>query len=93
MNVYIIINSRFNFWFIFATCITLIHKLQNSHGTKQVNNPKLLKAKARPSTKIEIRDRTTSKFIEKHKQKLNQQSKGPFQKVILKDNALNLTSP
>ena len=44
--------------------------------------PKLFKAKARPpplKKLVEIKDRTTSKFIEKHEGKLTQQIKRPFQ--------------
>ena len=46
-----------------------------------MNHPKLFKAKARPSPpkKIKIRDRTTSKFTEKHLGNLTQQSKRPLQ--------------
>ena len=36
-------------------------------------------SQAIPNKKIEIRDRTTSKFIEKNEGKLTQQSMGPLQ--------------
>ena len=62
---------------------TCINANKKHCGTIWVNHQKLFKAKAGPFPiyilKIEIRDRTTSKYIEKYQGKLIQQSIRPLQ--------------